>query len=209
MRHGRSPHNPMRTVCTVAAVAAAAAPAVAGAAQSHASAIAERVANATDAQLVIAMRQQLGPSYAEITYSDAPKRISAEFIGSKLSSGDIKGRWFSRTAKSCYSATREPFVGLASIGASLLPQGAGGSSAITYRQLASRELQWTIAATSQHGLEQGTVWFNSRDLIVEAHDRSYKSGRHGTAQATTVTLTYPKSLPASVPAHLPAPVCKR
>jgi hypothetical protein len=135
-------------------------------------------------------------------------QISAEFIGSKLYAGDIKGNWFVTTSRGCYSTTREPFVGLSSVGASLLPQGAAGGNLVAYKEIGPHELQWTIAANSQHGLEHGTVWFNADDLIVRAQDRSYRSGHHGTAQATIVTLAYPKALPARVPDRLPLPACK-
>jgi hypothetical protein len=208
MRHGRSPHKHLQTLCALAVGAGVAFAPAAAAASNHAAQLAQRVATATDTQLVIAMHQQVTPTYAEVTYSDAPRRISAQFLGAKLYSGDINGSWFERTANSCYSTTKERFVGLTSIGTSLLPQGSSGVAVIAYKQLAARELQWTIGANSQHGLEQSTVWFNSRDLIIKAQDRSYKSGRHGTAQPTTVTLTYPKALPAGVPARLPGPACK-
>ncbi|MGH2862556.1 MAG: hypothetical protein ACRDLT_13780 [Solirubrobacteraceae bacterium] len=209
MRHGRLPHNYLPALAALALGAPAASAATAAAAGSNgASGLAHRVAAATDHQLVIAMRQQITLTYAEATYSDSAKRISAEFMGNQLYSGDIKGRWFERTAKGCYSTTKERFVGLSTIGASLLPQSAADVTTITYKQPAPRELRWSIAATGTHGLEKSTVWFNSRHLIVKADDRSYKSGRHGVAQATTVTLTYPQTLPARVPTRTPSPVCK-
>lgn len=206
MRHGRTPHKYLPALAL--GVAAAAAPIATAASSSSASRLAERVATATDKQLVIAMRQQITPTYAELTYSDSAKRISAEILGTQLYSGDLKDRWFERTAKGCYSTTKERFVGLSTIGASLLPQTTATVTKIAYQRPAVRELRWTIAATSSHGLEQATVWFNARDLIVKVQDRSYKSGRHGTAQATTLTLSYPKRLPARVPTHVPAPICK-
>ena len=70
---------------------------------------------------------------------------------------------------------------------------------MSYRQVEPRALRWTIAATSQHGVEQGTVWFNARDLILKSQTRAYKSGSHGTAQAATVTLTYPNGAASDRP----------
>lgn len=209
MRHGRSTRKYLPAAAALAlTVAAGSAPVATAAGLSSASQLAERVANATDKQLVIAMRQQITPTYADLTYSNAAKQISADFMGGHLYSGDIRGRWFERTAKSCYSTTKERFVGLSTIGASLLPQSTATVTKINYQQLAPHELRWTIAATRAHGLEQGTVWFNARDLIVKVHDRSYNSGRPGEVDATTLTLTYPSTLPASVPTHTPSPACK-
>ena len=170
--------------------------------------LAQKVAAATDARLVIVERQQVTPTDATVIYSDSRKQIAAEYMGSKLYSGDIKGTWFSAASKHCYSTTKERFVGLTSIGMSLLPQGSVAAQVkVSYRQVEPRALRWTIAATSQHGVEQGTVWFNARDVIVKSQTQAYKSGSHGTAQATTVTLTYPDALRATVPSHVPRPVC--
>lgn len=208
MRHGRSTRKCLPAAAAIAMTAAAAAAPIASAtSSSSASQLADRVASATDAQLVIAMRQQITPTYSELTYSNSAKQISAEFMGGRLYSGDIRGRWFERTAKSCYSTSKERFVGLSTIGASLLPQSTATVTKITYQQLASHELRWTIAATSAHGLEQGTVWFNGRHLIVKVQDRSYKSGHHGAVEATTATLTYPPALPPRVPTRTPTPIC--
>ena len=126
--------------------------------------LAHKVATATDARLVIVERQQVTPSDATVIYSDSRKQIAAEYIGSKLYSGDIKGTWFAAASSHCYSTTKERFVGLTSIGMSLLPQ-AAAQVKVSYRQVEPRALRWTITATSQHGVEQGTVWFNLRDLI--------------------------------------------
>lgn len=209
MRHGRPTRKYLPAAAAIALTAAAAtAPIAAAAGSSSASQLADRVAAATDKQLVIAMRQQITPTYVDLTYSNAAKQISAEFMGGHLYAGDIKGRWFERTSKNCYSTTKERFVGLSTIGVSLLPQSTATVTKITYQQPAAHELRWTIAATSAHGRELGTVWFNAHDLIVKVQNRSYKSGRHGEVEATTVTLTYPPTLPASVPIRMPSPACK-
>jgi hypothetical protein len=171
--------------------------------------LAQKVAAATDARLVIVERQQVTSTDATVIDSDARKQIAAEYMGSKLYSGDIKGTWFAAASRHCYSTTNERFVGLTSIGMSLLPQGSVAAQVkVSYRQVGPRALRWKIAATSQHGVEQGTVWFSARDVIVKSQTRAYKSGSHGTAQAATVTLTYPKTLPATVPSQVPRPVCK-
>ena len=171
--------------------------------------LAQKVAAATDARLVIVERQRVTATDATVIDSDARKQIAVEYMGSKLYAGDIKGTWFSATSKHCYSTSKERFVGLTSIGMSLLPLGSVAAQAtVSYRQVEPRALRWTITATSQHGVEQGTVWFDARDLIVKSQTRAYKSGSHGTAQGTTVTLAYPKALPATVPSHVAGPVCK-
>ena len=216
MRHGRSPRRYIQVLSTlVGAVVVAGALGSAAIAASHAAnrsnanALAQEVAAATDAELVIVMHQQITATDAEVTFSDARRQVEVEYMGSQLYAGDINGTWFTATSKHCYSTTKERFVGLASIGMSLLPQGSTiGGLKVRYRQPGPRLLRWTIAATSAHGLEQGRVWFSSHDLILKSQDRAYKTSAHGTAQTTTVTLTYPKSLPARVPTRVPPPVCK-
>jgi hypothetical protein len=215
MKHGRSQGH-IRIVCAQTVLVAAACSltvANAGAAitpkSSGAAALARRVAAATDARLVIAMHQQVTKSLTEVTYSDARRQIEVEFVGSRPYSGDIRGTLFTMSGARCYATTREPFVGLTGVGVSLLPQGsATGGVSVSYRRLGRSGLRWSIPATSLHGLEEGTVRFNSRDLILSSRGIAYKSGHRGRAEATAVDLAYPKSLPGSVPVHVPAPRCK-
>jgi len=216
MRHGRLSHhrNHAQAVAALAGVlllacggAVASADAPRNSKHLSPAELAQKVAAATDARLVIVERQQVTPTDATVIDSDARKQIAAEYIGSKLYSGDIKGTWFAAASSHCYSITKERFVGLTSIGMSLLPQ-AATQVKVSYRQVEPRALRWTIAETSQHGVEQGTVWFNARDVIVKSQTQAYESGSHGTAQATAVALTYPNGLPATVPSRVPGPVCK-
>lgn len=212
MKHGRSDRRHMLiaialigSTCAVANATAAATPT-----GSSAAALARRVSAATDAQPVIVMRQQLTKTQREITYSDARRQVEVEFVGARPYSGDIRGKLFTLSSGRCYVTTREPFVGLTGVGTSLLPQSSvTGGVMVSYRRFGRRALRWSIPATSLHGLEEGTVWFDDRDVILRSEGIAYRSGSHGRAQATAVTLTYPTGLPRSVPVHVPSPVCKR
>lgn len=204
--------NRTHTYRTLAALAAGATLAVASVAAAStgngAAALALKVAKATDARQVIVMRQQITKTYSEVYYSDAPEQVSAEFMGTQLSSGDVRGSWYSLTSKRCYAISKERFVGLSTIGYSLLPQSSGRVVTVSYQQVEPHALRWTIAKTSQHGTETGTVWFNSRGVIVKSQTKAFKSGP-GTANATSVTLTYPAKLPGGVPTHLPSRACPK
>jgi hypothetical protein len=207
MRQGRLAQALATTVGALIAVNAGAVATTEASQAPSAASLVLKVATATDARQVIVLHQPIATGTADVTYSDAPRQLELEYIGSRLYAGDVHGTWFTSTAKHCYSATKEPFVGLSSIGSSLLPQ-ASATGTVAYKQLGPQQLQWTIAATKQHGIEHGRVWFNSADLIVKSQTRSYTSGQRATTQATTLTLTYPSALPANVTEHRPTPVCK-
>ena len=115
MRHGRLSHHrkhahAVGALAGVLLLAAGGAIASADAPRNskHLSAaeLAHKVATATDARLVIVEREQVTPTDATVTYSDSRKQIAAEYIGSKLYSGDIKGTWFAATSSHCYTTTR-------------------------------------------------------------------------------------------------------
>lgn len=208
MRQGRSARSHRQLAWTIGCVVSVAlAPATAAGASSQAAALAQRVATATDAQNVIAMRQQLPASSVDLTYSDAPERVAVEFAASKLVSGDIRGKWFASTTGRCFIVSEEPFVGLTSIGRSLLPQASSTAGAtVAYWQIDPHALEWRIKARSGHVLQRATVWFNTRDLIIKAREQSYRRGEQ--APSSTVTLTYLRRLPSTLPTRVPSPACR-
>lgn len=161
----------------------------------------QRVVTATDRPALVALRQRSDFGQRYVTYSDRRSRITVTIIGREIQYGNVRGIGFTRSGRGCYTTMPQPFIGLADVALTLIPEPQAGPPDVPHvgvsYQLRGRQIEWSMAQPGQSRFEHGVITFDSRDRIIRS-----SSAEH------TDLISYPRTLPRDAPRSLPHDVCR-